>query len=571
MAYIHTQDPVFGLVDERAQPFLEAARGIAARGNQALDGVHLVYEGVTDLFHGPLADILAAPVAENLRQMLQIALASSPKSPHDPELGTDSNGATASLRTCAARTREEAQSPDRPLSPRMLLWGIFTTDSNFRALLDAMRGLLHVDVEDVIRQLHRDFEYAVTMPVRGPVRSTSPVSGSLIDVSMGAALEELAHELMVPIQPTPGLLFSQVHKTDRMDALEVLDRSVRYNENKIFTVRGMPGTIMERFGQVLADALADEHPVLPEHRHVITVDLGGAYGHAEAYGIEVAQAALREVLRLAGSRTVVLFQHLEALDQHAHKSAESDVAQHMIAILRQLHGVAAVALYWMRRSDDSLPSISVLQNPLYPGVKVEVGPFSRAGTQRTIVRHFLQYWQQIEHCQVDETAFEDIYVLAPWAHFNEAPITLPYIGIFLGTNACKTITTALQHSLFLEERVNRALSKLHTLQTDAARVKGLPGNVVQVLASIGTALRELKRDSQIALVGQDMPHVTRAHVTAELLGSGMFDVRLAEPPIAIPSDDDDTSSDPDGSEGSGPTGPEPPLRGTRSSTRGPGR
>ncbi len=524
-------DPLFGAVEDQTNELLERGRSTASKLRQPLDTTHLVRVALSDDSNVQLSGYFRPEVAQAVQNLLQTSMQSNSVDGSTSFAGVDSS--THALRACAQMCRAEGKG--RPISPRMLLWAIFVSDQRLANLLEALRALHDLDVDELLSQLHSDYERLYE-----PVRSFGPWAA---DQALTSAVTQIVQEQIAPLTPTDGQLFAHIHEVMSTDVLEILARAWRFQQYGVVVVVGMHGTIVERIPQTLADRLTSADPVLPEFRTVIQVSLNSILRLAEADGLDIATAVLHGIMAHArDSQALLVVDHLDALDDVGDLIGDERIpaVSRLTGVLGAARGVLVVARYWTAQPDNPVPPDSILYDRLASEWQtVYVEPYNPGRTRSTISDHFFAYWAKVYQCQVEASAFEEVLAFSEWIHDSHNRIALPYAAIFLGTNAAITVKKG---SELIRQRAGFGLERIRQLRTAATAVSGLAEQLTTVFEGVERVLRDVYNDPEVKQNKDGLSRVTRGHVAAELFGTNVYHIEL--PNMALPQAPDYSQHDP---------------------------
>jgi hypothetical protein len=325
-----------------------------------------------------------------------------------------------------------------------------------------------------------------------------------------------AAKLIKLVPPTNGKWFADTHSTLREQVLIALERCKKFEiKGDIAVMIGMRGTVIERIEWVLADYLigAGWKPQ-PRYRTVLHLSLDSVRWLADVYGtVRIARDVLQATLERATAESAILvLDHLEVLDE------DQPVANSMKAALTNPSGALVLALYWENEHGGARRSgILSLANARW---QIPAEPYPPERTHGTIFDHIARYWQDNYRYAFEGDAFDSVINLEPLVWVGANPprrMTLPYLPIFMGTDA---IETAMQGGAAVESLARRALAALARLRQEKGPSREVIDHFAPVLSEAeGDLNKLLSRPTASETRGRTTTTtLTRAHVVCQLFG-----------------------------------------------------
>jgi hypothetical protein len=329
-----------------------------------------------------------------------------------------------------------------------------------------------------------------------------------------------------PIATKPGEWWAEIHSYLRDGIEDHLERCLRHKAAQhVVVVYGMHGTPIDRIGQVLADYLRGGSRVLPGYHTVLELSLMKVRSMAATYETRLAavEGLNAAMARAVKEQAILLLTDLEALDGGA------EVDEALAGELAAPGNALVVALYTEEERGSTNLNSGILSSQKIMKIPAEfnLGSISLAKRTRNVLHdHFLPHWDAELRCVFEENAFDTVIALEPFAERDGHRLTLPYLAIYPGRDACDMVTLGTERVL---RRVSEAKFRLAALREQTAADEELQGYFDLLWGDIEADLTALEAEPIKHDTRNSKKIVRRGHVIAEVLGDLSYQVRLPSP------------------------------------------
>lgn len=320
------------------------------------------------------------------------------------------------------------------------------------------------------------------------------------------------------IEPSHGYSYAKVHALDVTVFLDLLAESLHHGPVPV--VAGRAGSHASKLPQVLADRMAQsfrfegKQGPLNSCSWLYAIDVAELRDLASISGKPEPQKVLDEILRaFTASSSLLMVDHVEVL------FGGSKVEESLRALFIDRGDVPVFGRYHLSASDSTADLAARVGSKV---AIVSTRAATAVETRELIARFFVPQWE-LDGFSFTKNAFEGLFALEPGLWMGTEQIALPYLAVDIAQDAIQGVRDGDVSVLTAARRAIAAIKTLNPrnrifLRRDARRMFD---------KALLEAHREIQQLIEKPISMQVTGHrlLTRAHITAQLLGGGRVEFR----------------------------------------------
>lgn len=541
-------DAVYGEFAESGRNLLKPSLSFAARMGEPLDVMHIMLIvaqhpwPTTQLAQSPtirrfLGDTKVVQAWVNALAANTVLLEPSPAvAPHTSPLALTEEGAglvTAALDRCLDKAR--ARWNNQPLTDAMLVWAILSDENAARAETAAI-------IRDTCPEVSLD---AIVAELEQHADDSAP----------NKRITATDHLKWMPKLHAPHpTIQSHLKHLDVMLAIQsAIARVTEAPEQRRFVLpSGQNGSPLHELWRLLSDAVKADSEAYDGRTGVWVANISDYLRWADPPLFPGADKLLGEGIQYVQDQGgLLLLEHVEKLKQTT-SGNWLPLHRELLGQLREVPGALIVALYETQPGDNPQHALREMGLDDQDAEPVAIPIYSAAHAVHSIKDHFAPEWEQqgfvFDGDVLDEARgpFCDILALADGARYREEPMAFPYLLV----NITEYLMTRRSAPATISDWARTAKECVEALTPPVADQTGQQVKayydplLTRALLQVGRLVDSPNFGKQGARLV-----ITRAHLTATFLGSGLCEfvyparlpTRRTPPPPPEPADGPDTT------------------------------